>query len=264
LLSLQDTAAGGAVADQDSSSLAVIALATGTKCVGPSKVSADGTVVQDSHAEVLVRRCLLRLLSSHLRHAVNQSNCKSSCMRCSSSLLEQSSAGAGRYKLKDSLRLHLYISDPPCGDASIYPCKEACSSEQQLRPHCPATEGVQSCPTSTEASPQHDVKRRRLADERVQAAVCHTAADDADTEHAATAATVAVLKFTGAKALDLAHESVQQLGQLRLKSGRRDLRAEDRTQRYNLTNNNRWLVAVAMCSTQRVLIAVLVINSFHS
>jgi Adenosine-deaminase (editase) domain len=192
-------------------------------------VSADGTVVQDSHAEVLVRRCLLRLLSSHLRHAVNQSNCKSSCMRCCSLLLEQSSSG--RYKLKDSLRLHLYISDPPCGDASIYPCKEACSSGQQL-----IAEGVHITTPSTETQLQQDVKRRRLADDNSRAAVVNTSAGDVDTEprQAATpvAATAAVLKFTGAKALDLAHESVQQLGQLRLKSGRRDLRAEDRTQRY--------------------------------
>jgi Adenosine-deaminase (editase) domain len=197
-------------------------------------VSADGTVVQDSHAEVLVRRCLLRLLSSHLRHAVNQSNCKSSCMRCCSLLLEQSSSG--RYKLKDSLRLHLYISDPPCGDASIYPCKEACSSGQQL-----IAEGVHITTPSTETQLQHDVKRRRLADDSLHAAAADAPAGDTDSEpqQAVAAATVPVLKFTGAKALDLAHESVQQLGQLRLKSGRRDLRAEDRTQRYAFRSYSR-------------------------
>ncbi|CAN0516956.1 unnamed protein product, partial [Laminaria digitata] len=33
-------------------------------------------------------------------------------------LLEPNARGA--WRLKPHLRLHLYISDPPCGDASIY------------------------------------------------------------------------------------------------------------------------------------------------
>jgi len=84
------------------STLKVVTCATGTKCttVGP-----EGWVLRDSHAEVLCRRGLIRVLLQE----TTTGNLR---------LLETS---GDSHRLRADTTLHLYVSDSPCGDASIYP-----------------------------------------------------------------------------------------------------------------------------------------------
>ena len=89
----------------------VIALTTGTKVLGGEYLSADGKAVNDSHAEIQIRRCVIRFLYGQLK-AFRDKRC---------SVLELKD---GKYKLKDEFTLHLYINTAPCGDARIFSPKQ--------------------------------------------------------------------------------------------------------------------------------------------
>ncbi|XP_073030013.1 LOW QUALITY PROTEIN: tRNA-specific adenosine deaminase TAD1 [Primulina eburnea] len=109
--------------------LQVVALGTGTKCVGHKRRSLNGDVVNDSHAEVIARRSLLRFFYSEIHRLMkiysnyehnNQStelqndDITNSVFHLNSDVL-----GRGKFKLKPCWKLHLYVSQLPCGDASL-------------------------------------------------------------------------------------------------------------------------------------------------
>lgn len=96
------------IADGD---MEVIAVTTGTKVLGGEFLSVDGKAINDSHAEIQIRRCIIRFLYGQLK-AFNDKR---------SSVLEMKD---GKCKLKDEFSLHLYINTAPCGDARIYSPKQ--------------------------------------------------------------------------------------------------------------------------------------------
>lgn len=49
----------------------VVAIATGTKLINGMHMSRNGTVINDSHAEIVARRCLIRHLYSELELHIN-------------------------------------------------------------------------------------------------------------------------------------------------------------------------------------------------
>jgi tRNA-specific adenosine deaminase 1 len=106
-----------AIVAQRQARLWVISAATGTKCTARRQ---DGFVLHDGHAEVLARRGLMRVLWLELREKLGNSWEYTRDESKDESLLEEENE-LKRFKLCSDIRLHLYISDSPCGDAR-YAC----------------------------------------------------------------------------------------------------------------------------------------------
>ncbi|XP_041455694.1 tRNA-specific adenosine deaminase 1-like isoform X2 [Lytechinus variegatus] len=112
----------------------VVAMASGSKCIGASKMSKTGDILNDSHAEVLARRGFLRYLYHQLRLAL---------MGCHDNSIFSGPGGDGRCRLKEGVRFHFYTSHTPCGDASIFPkADQGCTdtkttSEHEVRQNLP-------------------------------------------------------------------------------------------------------------------------------
>ncbi|XP_046397607.1 double-stranded RNA-specific editase Adar-like isoform X2 [Ischnura elegans] len=90
----------------------VLCLGTGTKCVGGGHLSESGTALNDTHAEVVARRCLLDFFYSQLEDLVLK-------QAAQTSIFEHRPSGYG-YRVKQGIKFHLYINTAPCGDARIF------------------------------------------------------------------------------------------------------------------------------------------------
>ncbi|KAJ1822440.1 hypothetical protein LPJ56_000796 [Coemansia sp. RSA 2599] len=87
-----------------------VALGTGLKCLNAKTMRPFGDSVHDSHAEIIARRALLLYLMAQVEHQRSE-------------ILEEAalsdSNNRARYAVKPGVKLHLYTSQSPCGDASI-------------------------------------------------------------------------------------------------------------------------------------------------
>ncbi|KAL3536836.1 hypothetical protein ACH5RR_000202 [Cinchona calisaya] len=107
----------------------VVALGTGTKCIGRSRRSSKGDVVNDSHAEIIARRALLRYFYSEIESLTEfHDKCRDTSggvpaeeddVASPLSCLEKIGFGHKKFKLRQGWKLHLYISQLPCGEASV-------------------------------------------------------------------------------------------------------------------------------------------------
>lgn len=100
----------------------VISVATGTKCLPTARLPSTGEAVHDSHAEVLARRGAIRWFLEEIGRChdgttkVRDSDMKSNTAYQTDWICQSSQHG--RYKLRDDVQIHLYVSTVPCGDAS--------------------------------------------------------------------------------------------------------------------------------------------------
>lgn len=93
----------------------VISVSTGTKCVNGEYISVSGSVVNDCHAEIVSRRCLIDFLYNELSLHLQGPE------KAAESIFKPPEGNAdGLYQLKDQIEFHLYINTAPCGDARIF------------------------------------------------------------------------------------------------------------------------------------------------
>ncbi|XP_055540932.1 tRNA-specific adenosine deaminase 1 [Wyeomyia smithii] len=87
----------------------VVALGTGTKCLGSDQLSPKGDMLNDSHAEVLTRRAFLRYLLKQMKKSLTE--------ECS--IFEYNSL-TRLFRLKKDVSFDFFTTHSPCGDASIF------------------------------------------------------------------------------------------------------------------------------------------------
>lgn len=87
----------------------VVSLGAGNRCVTGQRLSMEGKVVNDSHAEIVARRSLHRFFYSQLNSFFDGHE----------SIFEKMN-NASLLKLKEGISFHLYISTAPCGDGALF------------------------------------------------------------------------------------------------------------------------------------------------
>ncbi|CAG5115588.1 unnamed protein product [Candidula unifasciata] len=141
--------------------LQTVSLGTGSKCIGKSKMSPKGDVLNDSHAEVLARRAFLRFLYTELGKAYQAT---------SEVFLPPSAELGNRCLLRPDVAFHFFTSHTPCGDASIFPKQHECGRKkdsQQDGPHH-SFENIHVIGSEQHTNKSSSFSRRKTGDNSAQ------------------------------------------------------------------------------------------------
>ena len=105
--------------------LDIASLATGTSCIGESKLDPNGYRVSDSHAEILARRAFQVYITRKISEAYTKGvdNSKLFCINTESGLLQ----------LKPGIEVIFMSTQTPCGDCSIFPREDGDVHPQKRR-----------------------------------------------------------------------------------------------------------------------------------
>lgn len=104
---------------EENSEFRIVSAGTGTKCLSKGQLSTNGTLLNDSHAEVIAIRAFKRYLMCELEKF----------MRSSESAIFEGSL-AGGYQIKPTVKYHFFTTHPPCGDATIFPVDSESNAEE--------------------------------------------------------------------------------------------------------------------------------------
>ncbi|XP_029881253.1 tRNA-specific adenosine deaminase 1 isoform X11 [Aquila chrysaetos chrysaetos] len=92
----------------------IVAMGTGTKCIGQNKMRKTGDILNDSHAEIVAKRSFQRYLLHQIWLAASHQQCS----------IFIPGTETGKWKLKPNTIFVFFSSHTPCGDASIIPISE--------------------------------------------------------------------------------------------------------------------------------------------
>ena len=117
----------GIVAIGDNDSITCLALGTGMKCLPGSKSSLlqSGTVLHDWHAEVLAIRAFNYFLLQECHRLASCANYKSPILQWTQARNVADACDTQPFEIDESLRIMMYCSEAPCGDASMELVMEA-------------------------------------------------------------------------------------------------------------------------------------------
>jgi double-stranded RNA-specific adenosine deaminase len=104
-----DVVAAFLLEDETRDQLEIVSLASGSKCIRGVHLSDEGHAIQDCHAEIVARRAFVRFLYEEL---AKLSNAHAKC------IFEK--VEGSEVRMKSNYKVHLYISKPPCGDATQF------------------------------------------------------------------------------------------------------------------------------------------------
>ncbi|MCJ1436802.1 hypothetical protein MMC27_006184 [Xylographa pallens] len=106
--------------NEDGSNATCVALATGMKCLPSHKIpQAHGTVLHDWHAEVLAMRGLNHFLIQECHNLAHSSEFHSPYIRWRDTSELSSYRGLQPFTIREGLKLYMFCSEAPCGDASM-------------------------------------------------------------------------------------------------------------------------------------------------
>ena len=116
---------------------------TGVKCLPASDIpSAKGNILHDWHAEVLAIRAFNRFLIQECHDLAANVKKQSNVIKWREQSARTSEAGLQPFAIRGGIRIYMYCSEAPCGDASMELVSEAQADNTPWSPSVTEKDGL--------------------------------------------------------------------------------------------------------------------------